>query len=359
MADHADNNFDGDVFIYRGGRAPQHITHALIDESIDEIEDNAFNNCQNLLMVDTHNGIRRIGNSAFYECKSLRLINLKSIRRIGRSAFNECRSLRMINLKSAVAIGAFSFCGCTDLLSVEFGDRLEIISGCAFAVCISLQHLKLPSIITIEACAFDGCTKLLDVELSERLETIGASAFSRCWSLKRIAMPLKRDLFKFSYAFSYAYEKYNQFDNCKQLTIVDLVGGVHKTVASLHMEEWRRDMSDEISEICTCLCSIRTDYPRVKSRLIKWWLASVLNKLNEYKARHCRYVKEAMSLLELALWKAKLTVGEAGASSGSVESERQSKKIKVDGKVARKEKRLLCSADIVIKNVLPFLELES
>ena len=56
------------------------------NDRVDEIEDNAFNNCQNLLTVDTHNGIRRIGNSAFYECKSLRLINLKSIRRIGRSA---------------------------------------------------------------------------------------------------------------------------------------------------------------------------------------------------------------------------------------------------------------------------------
>ena len=333
MADHADDNFDGDVFIYRGGRAPQHITHALIDESIDEIEDNAFNNCQNLLTVDTHDGIRRIGNSAFYECKSLRLINLKS----------------------AVAIGAFSFYKCTNLLSVEFGDRLEIISGGAFTLCISLQHLKLPSIITIGLSAFSDCTRLIDVELSERIESIWARAFDHCQSLQRIAIPLKEHLLRECLP----GKAPDQFDFCYNLATINVVGGIHKTVASLHMEEWRHDMSEEISEICTCLCSIRTDYPRVKSRLIKWWLASVLNKLNEYKARHCRYVKEAMSLLELALWKAKLTVGEAGASSGSVELERQSKKIKVDGKVARKEKRLLCSADIVIKNVLPFLELES
>ena len=42
MADHADDNFDGDVFIYRGGRAPQHISHARIDKSVDEIEEKAF-----------------------------------------------------------------------------------------------------------------------------------------------------------------------------------------------------------------------------------------------------------------------------------------------------------------------------
>jgi len=228
------------------------------------------------------------------------------------------KSLRLINLKSAVAIGAFSFYKCKNLLSVEFGDRLEIISGCAFALCISLQHLKLPSIITIGLSAFSDCTKLIDVELSERIESIWARAFDHCQSLQRIAIPLKEHLLR-EYLPGNAPD---QFDFCYSSN----------------------------NQCC---------WGDAKSRLIKWWLASVLNKLNEYKARHCRYVKEAMSLLELALWKAKLTVGEAGASSGSVELERQSKKIKVDGKVARKEKRLLCSADIVIKNVLPFLELES
>ena len=106
------------------------------------------------------------------------------------------KSLRLINLKSAVAIGAFSFYKCKNLLSVEFGDRLEIISGCAFALCISLQHLKLPSIITIGLSAFSDCTKLIDVELSERIESIWARAFDHCQSLQRIAIPLKEALLR-------------------------------------------------------------------------------------------------------------------------------------------------------------------
>ncbi len=101
MADHAEDDFDGDVFIYRGGRAPQHITHALIDESVDEIEDNAFNGCENLVRVDTHDGIRRVG----------------------RFAFCRCRSLRCINLKFVVEIGSKAFSGCKNLESVEFGDN--------------------------------------------------------------------------------------------------------------------------------------------------------------------------------------------------------------------------------------------
>ncbi len=58
MADNAEDDSDGDIFVYRGGRAPQHVTHVIIDLSVDEIEDNAFFNCQHLVKVETHDGIR-------------------------------------------------------------------------------------------------------------------------------------------------------------------------------------------------------------------------------------------------------------------------------------------------------------
>ena len=153
MADHAadDDDFDGDIFIYSGGRAPQHVTHVLIDKSIVEIEENAFNLCDNLVTVDTHDGLRKIGKKAFWIC----------------------RSLRRVNLKSAVEIDASAFYLCENLEYVEFGDKLETIGACAFIGCISLKHLKLPSIINIGRNAFFNCISLADFELSERLETIG------------------------------------------------------------------------------------------------------------------------------------------------------------------------------------------
>ena len=202
MADHVvDDDFDGDIYIYRGGRAPQHITHARIDKSINEIEDEAFSDCHNLLTVETHDGIRKVG----------------------KKAFSRCRSLRRINLKSAVEIDDCAFYYCNNLESVEFGDRLETIGESAFEGC-ALKHVKLPSIITIGARAFYYCYRLTDVELSERLESIDWSAFKYCERLQRIAIPLKRDLF----AFSNVWQKYNQFDNSKQVTTVDLVGVLTK-----------------------------------------------------------------------------------------------------------------------------------
>ena len=89
-----------------------------------------------------------------------------------------------------------------------------------------------------------------------------------------------------------------------------------------------------------------------KADKIRQWMEVIMDKMDHYKADHCRYVKEGITLLELALWKAKL-----GEKEGSF-LERPTKKAKVDCESARKEIRVTSGADIVIKNVLPFLQLE-
>ena len=323
MADHAEDDFDGDIFIYRGGRAPQHITHARIDKSVNEIEDNAFGGWR-LVQVDTHNGIRKVGKNAFRICKSLRRINLKSVVEFEEYAFYECENLE----------------------SVEFGDRLETIGIAAFCWCTSLEHIKLPSIITIGRGSFANCA-IIDVELSERLEAIEVGAFRYCERLQRIAIPLKRDLFEFNEHL----QKYNQFDDCWKLKTVDLVGGIHKTVASLHMESWRSEMNESINRINQVLLNAHADD---KTFEIRNWMHSVIDKMDHYKAEHFRYVREGITLLELALWKAKLDERE----EYECEAEGRTKKVKVDAESARKDKRMICGADMVINNVLPFLQLE-
>ena len=312
-ADHAvEGFFDGDIFIYRGGRAPLHVTHVLIDESVDDVEDNAFDGCECLLTVDTHN----------------------SLRKVGKMAFSGCRSLRQINLKSVVEIDQRAFYGCENLEFVEFGDYLKTIGKSAFSYCFSLKHLKLPSIIAIGLAAFWNCKRLKDVELSGRLQTIGKSAFWECERLQRIALPLKRDLFEYHDSL----QRYSQFDRCDQLTTVDLVGGTQRTVASLHMESWRTDMNGSINRINQVLPSTLAN-----------------EKTGEIKSiiDHYVHVKEGITLLELALWKAKLDEKENNSE------ELRTKKADVDAEIecARNEKRITCGADIVIKNLLPFLRL--
>ena len=330
MADHANDGNEGgggdrDIFVYRGGQVPQHVTHVRIDESVEEIEDLAFEDCEHLMKVDTHDGIRKVGKWAFLRCNRLRSIDLRSVDEICEGAFD----------------------GCENLVDVEFGDKLETIGRWAFDECTSLERLKLPSIITIECAAFGSCDALSSIELSERLETIQPYAFYRCDRLQRIAIPLKRDLF----TFDPELQKYNHFKRCDLLTTVDLVGEEHnKTVASLYMESWGTEMKGEINRINRDLPNTPA---KVQTVAIKRWMESVIDRMDHYKAEHHRYVKEAVTLLELALWKAKLDEkDENGAAEG------RTKKVKLDAENVRKEKRVTCGADIVIRNILPFLKLQ-
>ena len=89
-----------------------------------------------------------------------------------------------------------------------------------------------------------------------------------------------------------------------------------------------------------------------KTDAIRQWMEVVLDKMDHYKAEHCTLMKEAATLLELAIWKAKLGENEDECGEG------RTKKVKVDAESARRERRLTCGAEIVIKNVLPFLQLE-
>jgi hypothetical protein len=77
--------------------------------------------------------------------------------------------------------------------------------------------------------------------------------------------------------------------------------------------------------------------------------------MEHYKAEHQIMLKEAITLLELALWKAKL-LHEAGEKKCNIDV--VTKKVKINGEAARKEHRVTCGASIVIKNVLPFLALK-
>ena len=98
------------------------------------------------------------------------------------------------------------------------------------------------------------------------------------------------------------------------------------------------------------------DTPAIeKGGEIQEWIRSVHSRMEHYKAEHQILLKEAMTLLELALWKAKL-LNETDEKKCNVNV--VSNKAKIGAEAARKEHRVTCGANIVIKNVLPFLALK-
>ena len=304
---------DDEVFVYMGGnqQVPDGVRRARIHKSVKIVRARAFIGRRYLSYVEFHDGIEIIEEEVFRNCRSLRgIIKLLGVRIIKQGAFR----------------------GCTGLTGVEFGDKLETIEQNAFYHCSSLKNIKMPSVRTIGVWAFANCSELSDVEFGEALRTLHIQSFYKCLKLERIALPLKNKMISVGV-----------FDNCLKLATVDLVGGIYQTVASLHLESWRNHMSNEINRINQTLPT---------TTKIRQWLRTVIHQLDHFKVEHRRLMKEATTLLELALWKANL--GDNGGDSLEREGVRTTRGSR---KRARKEICVTSGASIVIKNVLPFLQL--
>jgi hypothetical protein len=196
MADHQEG--EGDVYVYTGGLAPDHITHAIIDKSVNEIDDDAFSFNSNLRSVKTHDGLKRIGQSAFEGCESLTDIDLRSVKILGFAAFKESG------------------------LTEADCDKLEIVGTMAFQQCKYLRRISLPRAKVICSWAFYENDALTEVELPE-VDQIEGCAFSDAIYLRRVAIPLKSDLFVDADDDNYDIKA---FYGCHSLTQVDLVGGI-------------------------------------------------------------------------------------------------------------------------------------
>jgi hypothetical protein len=306
---------EGDeIFVYTGGEqiVPHDVRRVRIDKSVKIVPEHAFEQRRNLIYVEFHDGVEIIEMFAFWRCQLLSSVKLPGVK--------------------VIEFGAFS--GCSGLTDVEFGDKLETIGKNAFNWCTSLRSVTIPSVRTIGEWAFGSCKQLTDLDLPEGLDAVGESAFYGC-SLRRISMPLKDNMIED-----------DVFDNCRNLTTVNLVGGIHKTIASLHLESWKNQIRDEIDRINQVLSNTRF---LEETAAIQQWIRSVIGRIDHYKSEHKTLLKEATTLLELALWKANLD-----------ERKRESLKVKAGGEKAglgnlRNESRIKSGASIVIKNVLPFL----
>ena len=260
------------------------------------VQRHAFEYHRNIVEVICHEDVEKIEAAAFYGCSSLRRVIMPGVKIVELRAFTHCEALDHLE------------CG-----------KLEIIKKDAFYFCTSLRSINLPSARIVGRNAIDSCEALTDVKFGSKLEKMGEMAFCACKSLERITIPLKNGL----------TTEDNTFIGCDNLDQVDLVEGeLHETIASLQSEEWRNDMNEEIDSINQILPSaaaggwvnFSVGDPGEKAHEIRRWIRSVLRKIIRYQEEHRRLLEEEIApTLEL----------------------------------------VLSNNDIVMNNVLPFLELPS
>ena len=86
-------------------------------------------------------GIDRIGDDAFYECRTLGSVTIpSSVTSIGNCAFSDCRGLKSVTIPDSVTrIGSYAFEGCSGLTNVTIPGSVTDIWWSAFAWCINLM----------------------------------------------------------------------------------------------------------------------------------------------------------------------------------------------------------------------------
>ena len=136
----------------------------------------------NLERVTLTSNCQTLGNYAFFECESLKEIDLpEGLTSIGVRAFYGCTSLWSIKLPNTLTtIREAAFFGCDALTTLDFGTGLTSIGINAFYNCDSLAEIVLPSTLkSLPASCFAGCIALARVDLGG-VETVGAQAFRHC-----------------------------------------------------------------------------------------------------------------------------------------------------------------------------------
>ena len=104
------------------------------------IDDDAFEDCEQLQQVVLPNTVTRIGDWAFYRCKALEtMVVPSSVTTIGDRAFSHCKSLKSLLLVGPVkAIGDYAILSCNAL------ERILIPRGTRAAYQAKLPPLYWP-----------------------------------------------------------------------------------------------------------------------------------------------------------------------------------------------------------------------
>ena len=94
--------------------------------------------------------VEAIGFEAFYNCSSLKWINLPhTLISIGEKAFYGCDAITVITIpSSATKIYDYAFYGCDKLESIVLNEGLTSIGMYAFAHCPSLKQIRIPDSVT-------------------------------------------------------------------------------------------------------------------------------------------------------------------------------------------------------------------
>ena len=173
------------------------LTNLILPDSITEIAGETFSNCVSLGKVTLPKNLTLLGNGVFENCNAEIIFpaSLKCIPIMGDNAVTK------VNIPEGVKIiGEDAFWACSNLKEITLPSTITSIESGAFFNTPITEFVYPQNIDNIPASAFGG-TKLTEFSVPDNVKEIDDGAFYNCTDLKKITIPefvtyIGNDVFK-------------------------------------------------------------------------------------------------------------------------------------------------------------------
>jgi hypothetical protein len=386
------------------------LTHIEIPPTVTKIGYKAFADCTSLKNLRIPSSVVRIGMRAFGGCNQLTSIHLLgNLQTIEKETFKDCPSLTHVRIPwSVTRIEPAAFSGCTRLISLELPEGFETLhfnlGTPSIYGCESLVNLVIPSEQHVEqmynAEGLMEDLKLRHVasnfadlvsELQHRFHDLPMhrvcyyqSYYPLAEAMENLRQTMDADPSAGSKLDAFGMTPFHilALSQTPSLSLLQELLKVYK-VDTIHTRDKFR--STPIDYICLnptpeATAVFQSLLPMIFAKRLRWlglarWTSDMLTAIDkalttEWSSRRKEigmlYFKlatyerlESMSLLELALWKVKMDgCSAANDDTGNEESSPKRPRLDIshlDG-VDRQSYRISSGANVVISNVLPFLD---
>lgn len=200
------------------------LNNVILPNNVYIIGNNSFEKTTNLKNFTFSKNLQTIGTNAFFE-SGIETVYFSSINDICNNAFNNCNNLLNVTFDISCKITILNnniFANCISLNSVTLCDSISKISNC-FNNCESLQNINLSKSITeIEANCFTNCINLENINIEDSSLTIlNDNLFTNCSKLKRCILPV-----------SITNIGNNVFNNCIDLSYLIINGAIENDLCN-------------------------------------------------------------------------------------------------------------------------------
>ena len=156
-----------------------YLKEITLKEPLQIIQDEAFENCNNLLTITIPNSVTTIGKNILNNCDKLNSVKIPYVGQnssgigvtcfgylFGASSYYSQSSslpstLKYVTVTGTTTIPDYAFYNCSSLISIDLPKTLEIIGDYAFYGCSNLTGIVIPKNVTaIEKSAFTSCYNL-------------------------------------------------------------------------------------------------------------------------------------------------------------------------------------------------------